>query len=65
MAKRRGHRAQKANDSFGTVNNENLYRGKSRGDEVYQEETKNKLNPKRLPPADQQEAATSKKKNGR
>jgi hypothetical protein len=37
MAKARGHRANKANDSFGTVNNESLYRGKYR-DEVYQDE---------------------------
>jgi len=37
MAKARGHRANKANDSFGTVNNESLYRGKYR-DEVYKDE---------------------------
>ncbi len=37
MAKARGHRANKANDSFGTVNNDSLYRGKYR-DEVYQDE---------------------------
>jgi len=37
MAKPKGHRANKANDSFGTVNNENLYRGKYR-DEVYQDD---------------------------
>jgi len=38
MAKRvRGHRANKANDSFGTINNESLYRGKYR-DEVYEDE---------------------------
>ena len=40
MAKARGHRANKANDSFGTVNNESLYRGKYR-DEVYQDEDDN------------------------
>ena len=37
MAKARGHRANKANDSFGTVNNDSLYRGKYR-DEVYKDE---------------------------
>lgn len=40
MAKARGHRANKANDSFGTVNNESLYRGKYR-DEVYEDEDDN------------------------
>lgn len=37
MAKQRGHRAHKANDSFGTVNDKSLYRGKYR-DEVYTED---------------------------
>ena len=37
MAKQKGHRANKANDSFGTLNNEQLYRGKYR-DEVYQDD---------------------------
>lgn len=37
MAKPRGHRANKANDSFGTVNNDSLYRGKYR-EEVYQDD---------------------------
>ena len=37
MAKPKGHRANKANDSFGTVNDDNLYRGKYR-EEVYQDE---------------------------
>lgn len=37
MAKPKGHRANKANDSFGTINNDQLYRGKYR-DEVYQDE---------------------------
>jgi hypothetical protein len=40
MAKARGHRANKANDSFGTVNNDSLYRGKYR-DEVYKDEDDN------------------------
>jgi len=37
MAKQKGHRANKPNDSFGTVNNDTLYRGKYR-DEVYVDE---------------------------
>jgi len=37
MAKPKGHRANKANDSFGTVNNDNLYRGRYR-DDVYQDD---------------------------
>jgi len=37
MAKARGHRANKANDSFGVTNNEGLYRGKYR-DEVYKDD---------------------------
>jgi len=37
MAKQKGHRANKANDSFGTINNSSLYRGKYR-EEVYEEE---------------------------
>jgi len=37
MAKQKGHRANKANDSFGTVNNDSLYRGDYR-DEVYTED---------------------------
>jgi hypothetical protein len=37
MAKQRGHRANKPNDSFGTINNEHLYRGKYR-DEVYHDD---------------------------
>ena len=37
MAKPKGHRANKPNDSFGTVNDDNLYRGKYR-EEVYKDE---------------------------
>lgn len=37
MAKPKGHRANKANDSFGTINDNQLYRGKYR-DEVYQDD---------------------------
>jgi len=37
MAKPKGHRANKPNDSFGTINDDGLYRGKYR-DEVYKDE---------------------------
>jgi uncharacterized phage infection (PIP) family protein YhgE len=37
MAKARGHRANKANDSFGTINNDSLYKGKYRED-VYNDD---------------------------
>ena len=37
MAKPKGHRANKPNDSFGTINDDNLYRGKYR-EEVYQDD---------------------------
>lgn len=37
MAKPRGHRANKPNDNKGTIDNDNLYRGKYR-DEVYQDD---------------------------
>ena len=37
MAKPKGHRANKANDSFGTINDDSLYRGKYR-DEVYKDD---------------------------
>ena len=37
MAKARGHRANKVNDSFGTINNDALYKGKYR-EEVYKDD---------------------------
>jgi myosin heavy subunit len=43
MAKARGHRADKANDSFGTINNESLYRGNYR-DDVYKDEPEEDVN---------------------
>jgi hypothetical protein len=58
MAKARGHRANKANDSFGTVNNESLYRGKYR-DEVYEEDDDNQAEETvEAQQADPQEEAT-------
>lgn len=53
MAKQRGPRANKANDSFGTVNNDSLYRGKYR-DEVYTEEEDGE-NPEAIEAADEQQ----------
>lgn len=38
MARQKGHRANKANDSFGTINNDQLYRGKYREDVYVDEE---------------------------
>jgi len=40
MAKARGHRANKPNDSFGTSNKDSLYRGKHRED-VYKDDEDN------------------------
>ena len=40
MAKPRGHRANKPNDSFGTINDDSLYRGKHRED-VYKDDEDN------------------------
>ena len=37
MAKPKGHRANKPNDSFGTINNKDLYKGKYK-EEVYKED---------------------------
>lgn len=42
MAKQKGHRANKANDSFGTINDGQLYRGKYR-DEVYQDDDEDEV----------------------
>ena len=41
MAKPKGYRANKANDSFGSINNDKLYRGKYRED-VYKEDDEEK-----------------------
>ena len=41
MAKARGHRANKANDSFGTVNNDSLYKGKYREDVYVDDDDEN------------------------
>ena len=43
MAKQKGARANKPNDSFGTLNDESLYRGKYRGD-VWKEEEEDTTN---------------------
>lgn len=57
MAKARGHRANKANDSFGTVNNGSLYRGKYR-DEVYEDDDDEAVETAEAQEADPQEEAT-------
>lgn len=55
MAKQRGHRANKANDSFGTINNGQLYRGKYR-DEVYEED--DEVEQEAADPSEKEEEAT-------
>ena len=42
MAKQKGHRANKPNDSFGTINNTNLYRNKYKEDVYKEDEEDNK-----------------------
>jgi len=42
MAKQKGHRANKPNDSFGTINDDGLYRGKYR-EEVYKDEDEDEV----------------------
>lgn len=62
MAKARGHRASKANDSFGTVNNASLYRGKYR-DEVYEDEDENTEEAVETQEADPEEATPQEQSN--
>lgn len=58
MAKKvKGHRANKANDSFGTVNNPSLYRGNYR-EEVYEDEDENQEEAVEAQEADTEETAT-------
>jgi hypothetical protein len=67
MAKPKGHRANKANDSFGTINNDQLYRGKYR-DEVYQDEdevaTAEDPSTEEATPEKQEEASFAEPKEG-
>jgi len=66
MAKPRGHRANKANDSFGTINNDQLYRGKYR-EEVYKdddEETVEAQDPSEEEATPEQEASFAEPKEG-
>lgn len=53
MAKPKGHRANKPNDSFGTINDDNLYRGKYR-EEVYKEDDEDEV--KAQDPSENEEA---------
>jgi hypothetical protein len=57
MAKAKGHRANKPNDSFGVTNAGNLYRGKYR-DEVYEDEEDQLEASEETQEADPAEAAT-------
>lgn len=55
MAKVRGHRANKPNDSFGTINNANLYRGKYR-DDVYVDDDDEEVVEAQADPSQEEEA---------
>ena len=55
MAKVRGHRANKPNDSFGTINNTNLYRGKYR-DDVYVDDDDEEVVEAQADPSQEEEA---------
>ena len=55
MAKARGHRANKPNDSFGAINNDSLYRGKHR-DAVYIDDEDEAVEATEEQEADPQEA---------
>ena len=61
MAKARGPRANKVNDSFGTINNDALYKGKYR-DEVYKDDEESNVEAQDADPA--QEAATQQEEQG-
>ena len=62
MAKARGHRANKVNDSFGTINNDALYKGKYR-EEVYKEDDE-ETNVETQEAAPVEEAATQQEQTG-
>jgi len=64
MAKARGHRANKANDSFGTVNNDSLYRGKYRDDVYKDEDDEENVEAQQEADPVEQEAATQQDKAG-
>ena len=53
MAKPKGHRANKANDSFGTLNNDQLYKGKYRED-VYKDDDEEVV--EAMDPSEEEEA---------
>ena len=62
MAKARGHRANKVNDSFGTINNDALYKGKYR-EEVYKDDDEeSKVEAQDADPVE--EAATQQEEKG-
>lgn len=55
MAKPKGHRANKPNDSFGTINDDQLYRGKYR-EEVYKDEDEESVEQEATDPSTEEEA---------
>jgi hypothetical protein len=61
MAKQRGHRANKPNDNFGTINDDTLYRGKYR-EEVYKDDEDAEENVDATDPA-QEKSATPEQEN--
>lgn len=62
MAKPRGHRANKPNDSFGTINDDTLYRGKYR-EEVYKDDDDEVEQTVEATDPAQEEAATPEQEN--
>jgi len=63
MAKARGHRANKANDSFGTINNDSLYKGKYRED-VYKDDDEDEVEAQSDADPAEMEAATQQEDAG-
>lgn len=55
MARQKGHRANKPNDSFGTINESTLYRGKYR-DEVYKDDDEETTEVEAQDPSEEAEA---------
>jgi len=59
MAKKvRGHRANKSNDSFGTINNESLYKGKYRED-VYTDDDEENVEEQQAQPEEEEQTEPS------
>ena len=59
MAKKvRGHRANKPNDSFGTINNDGLYKGKYRED-VYLDDDEENVKEQQAQPEEEEQTEPS------